>query len=208
MKTNLSKVMLSLFFIAIFLSCNRNRGATALQPVDECNLKTNSIRVSILDSCKKGNTPSISPDLNYAKPKNDSILREWQKKVYDDGDEYYYDQLVYYYDEHSELRDEMIKYTEIMINKVDNNDLYILSYYKYVVESKHSDKVVLMKKIIKYLWSLLKSKNRYVNFQARNFLSEIYKDGIYVEKDSIIAKYLEDGGCNLDSIIRTRSINR
>ncbi|GHV18591.1 hypothetical protein FACS1894169_15370 [Bacteroidia bacterium] len=91
-------------------------------------MKTNGPNVDIPDSCEKENTLSISPDLNYAKPKNDSILNKWQKKVSDDGDEYYYDQLVYYYDEHPKLRDKMIKYTEIMINKVDNNDLYILSY--------------------------------------------------------------------------------
>ncbi|GHV17522.1 hypothetical protein FACS1894169_12840 [Bacteroidia bacterium] len=65
-----------------------------------------------------------------------------------------------------------------------------------------------MKKAIKYLQPLLKSENRYVNFQARSFLSETYKNGIYVKKDSIIARYLKDGGCNLDSIIHRRSINR
>ncbi|GAE86543.1 hypothetical protein JCM10512_5062 [Bacteroides reticulotermitis JCM 10512] len=52
-----------------------------------------------------------------------------------------------------------------------------------------------------------KEENGLFSF-ARKYLAKEYREGIYVLKDTVIANYLYNDGCNLDSILKARRIRK
>lgn len=167
---------------------------------------TNNKSLSNEDSIemyKRDSVILISSDLRE-NPPSEITLKRWKEKVKKEADDYYYTQLIFYYSENPQLIDEMIEYSEIMINKSKKNAVYIIDYYDYVKNSNSQQKDKLMVKAIEYLEKLLKTEG-YTAFQAKVRLSELYREGIYVKKDTIVANYLKNGGIRLDSIIQARS---
>ncbi len=134
-------------------------------------------------------------------------LDNWKMEVRDNGSEYYYNLLVSYYDEQPKLSDELVELIEIMITRHNDKSEYRLDYYCTVSKNEVKNKKVIMKKAINYLEQIIQMEGAksFHSVQARNELSDIYRKGIYVKQDTILANYLESGGCNLDSIKHARN---
>ncbi|MDR0232144.1 MAG: hypothetical protein LBI82_08510 [Dysgonamonadaceae bacterium] len=197
------KIYLFIFLITIPFSCtNGNK--------KETGHTKNHDSVSLLEDVKEEKQDTavlrISPDLNLGYPKDEATLKMWQQKVLKDADKYFYKQLLFYYSDNPHLQDEMIKYSEAMIKRHKENGIYILDYYDYVKDSKSTQKNKLMIRAINSLKELLK-RNDEVDItlvEVGVTLSELYREGIYVKRDTVIADYLYAGGRNLDSIIQVR----
>ncbi len=190
------------FLVALTFSCANNAKKVENEKCSE--------NVSLLkDASKEKKDSSVirysfTPDINNGNPVDEATLRRWQQKVIEEADAYYYDQLASYYINNPHLQDEMIKYSEIMVRRKNPNDTYILEFYKYVKQSKTPRKEKLMIKVIKRLKDLSERDEVFFSLMARSKLSELYREGIYLPKDTVIAEYLYKGGGNLDSIIQVR----
>jgi len=201
------KIYLFMFLFAIGFSCTREGKKEKSYPKKEES-------IYLLEGVKEEGQdtlsgilekPKLSISFSYRNPKDKATLKEWQQLVVEKGSEYFYDHLSNYYSENPHLQDEMIKYSEIMITKYKKSDGYITDFYDYVKDSKSAQKGKLMIRAIKYLKESLKNGEDPLG-NVGDRLSELYREGIYVKKDTVIADYLYSGGRNLDSIIQVRKI--
>lgn len=135
-----------------------------------------------------------------------SILQKWKDEVSKNGNEYFYNQLFLYYGDHPDKEEEMIYYTQIMIDKSKRKESFMLLYYIYVEASRSPSKNKLMTKAINYLNILAKQEDDLESVQARPILANIFREGVYVNRDTIIANYLDKGGRNMDSIFHARGL--
>lgn len=180
-------VFVSILFIILSCSNRTKERGVSLSTSDsskKMELKKDSIQRRI----------SVSPDLNFGYPGNNATLEMWKEKVRKEGDPYYYEQLIEYYYEHRDLQDEMVRLTEIMIKHHKNAGGYASLYYSFIKDCNLKNKKLLMKKAITYLKEIDRSKSNcdpLTRLGVRADLAEIYREGIYVKKDTIKAKYYE-----------------
>ncbi len=196
------KICLVLFVVTVLFSC-----------ASKVKKEESNVAPPLLEEVKKeegqkkekdANLIEAPPEVIWGIPKDEAALKEWQRKVVEEADEFYYDRLASYYANNPHLQDEMIKYSEIMIKKTQRNGTFILFFYDYVEQSTSLKKDRLMARAIKYLNDLSKQNEGILTLMARSRLSQLYREGIYLPKDTVIAEYLYKGGGNLDSIIQTR----
>lgn len=176
-------IFVSILFVVLSCSNSTKRGknpSPTSDGPDKMELKRDSAQREI----------SVSPDLNFGYPGNNATLEMWKEKVRKEGDPYYYEQLDNYYSEHKDSQNEIIKFTEIMINKHRNNKIYLYDFFIHVKGSNSKNKAKLMQKAIGYL-KRITSGNDIMSIQAKYELAQIYREGIYVKKDTIKAEYYE-----------------
>ncbi len=196
------KIYLVIFIVTVISSC-----VSKAKKVENEKCSEN---VSLLkDASKEKKDSSVisysfTPDVNNGNPVDEATLRRWQQKVIKEADSHYYYQLASYYADNPHLQDEMIKYSEVMIKKTQQNGTFVLFFYDYVEQSTSPKKGQLMARAIKYLNGLSKEDEDLLTLMARGRLSQLYREGIYLPKDTVIAEYLYKGGGNLDSIIQAR----
>lgn len=140
---------------------------------------------------------------------SDDTLREWQRKVREEGDYNAYQKLFFYYgDLLIDRQDEMIEYSEYMINKQEDNDEYKYLFYFYVKNCNKLKNKKLREKSIQYLKDIASKEDGIASygFDGRIALIHLYEGGIYVRRDTVISNYLEKGGRNIDSIFHARGL--
>lgn len=199
--------------LAMQISCSKQ--STDKRPASKANLSEVVVsRSAASDSTlrNKGQVGYIS-GLDYDPPTKESIKR-WKKKVLEEGDNYSYDQLsMYYFDKKDVVKKGIpLKYIEAMIRKrhKSQNYLYKSEYFYYLDNSNIVNKKRLMVKSIKYLKDIISSKDvdEITVTRAKDDLANVYREGIYVKRDTVIANYLyrnSDKNTNLDSIIKARN---
>ncbi len=188
------RIYLVIFLIAVLSSCSNKakeveRNDSIPEEVEEMDLSNLNI------SC---------PDIYWGDPPNEANVKRWKKRIKEAPHSDYYFKLAGYYSDNPHLQDEMIEYVEIMVKHAYHKDMYKADLYEYVKDCKLPKKRQLMAKAIRYLKSVLKSDDPFSVIAARKSLAELYREGIYIPKDTVIAEYLENKGINLDSIIQTR----
>lgn len=199
--------------LAMQISCSKQ--STDKRPASKANLSEVVVsRSAASDSIprNKGQVEYIS-GIDYDPPTRESIKR-WKKKVLEEGDSYSYDQLsMYYFDEKNVIKKGIpLKYIEAMIRKRHEPlDIpYKVEYFDYVYKSEVRNKAQLMTKAIKLMKGIARYETKYdINIlNAKVNLSRVYREGIYVKRDTVIANYLyrnSDKNTNLDSIIKARN---
>ena len=204
---NMKRIAILLSFFVVFIAC------TNKVKVEEKENQQVQVAVdSVLEKEEEEAEGHISGGEEPYYPETEEALKRCQRRVREEGDAISYWGLTVYYADNPHLEDEMIGYTEIMIKKKERNESYIMYYYEYVEQSKSENKTELMKRAIKYMKEMLKREEKLENknegffYLARKVLSNIYREGTYVPKDTVIAEYLDAGGNNLDSIIRIRQV--
>ena len=210
-------VVLTLFFV--LLSCCRRE--SSVQSKDNVVVDEN-VKDSALDSVDQiaDTVPALSAVDEAAleemrqlqeliaeshKPVSEADLKEWKKWVREKASIYHYNLLENYFANHPDPHDEMLEYTPIIIDEHGIGGAPSLAYYSYVEESNSPDKDKLMVKAIGYLEELAKEEDDITTVQARGFLARVYRDGVYVPRDTVIADYFGSGGRNVDSIKQARS---
>ncbi|MEA4917663.1 hypothetical protein [Proteiniphilum sp.] len=205
----MKKISILLSFFIVFISCANK---VKEEEKEEEKVEETGKQQIAVDTVSEEKYQEISGVGEPYYPKTEEALKRCQRRVREEGDAISYDGLVSYYAENPHLEDEMIGYTEIMIKKKERNEPYIMYYYEYVEQSKSENKTELMKRAIKYMKEMLKREEKLENknegffYLARKVLSNIYREGTYVPRDTVIAEYLDAGGNNLDSIIRVRQV--
>ena len=203
---NMKRIAILLSFFVVFIAC------TNKVKVEEKGKQQVQVAVdSVLEKEEEEAEGHISGGEEPYYPETEEALKRCQRRVREEGDMICYDGLVIYYIKNPHLEDEMIGYSEIMIKKKKRNEPYIMEYYEYIKKSKIENKNELMNRAIKYMKEMLKRKEElgegdFYYILTRSVLSDIYREGIYVPRDTVIAEYLDVGGNNLDSIIRARQV--
>jgi len=194
----MQKLYYIFFFLITIISC------TAETKKDYNNEEKCTDDRSLNKSIIQDSIYYITPNVNLGRYEGYATLEEWKKNVREHSDVDCYMQLIIYYSEYPNDQDEMIELAEIMIKTKDKNEPYILDYYDYVKRSKKSNKIQLINRAIKYLKTISSRNDDIFSVQARSSLSELFNEGIWVKRDTIIADYLYNGGLKLDSIIQAR----
>lgn len=218
----MKQTLLFFFLCGTTIACTQRQTTNNEQNIEQITLKENPKHHNN-DRNKKY---TVTPDFNSIFPKSDTELEEWKRKVREEGDTSYFQKLTLCNVYNKGIRkeghkgydisdDQMRHFADIMVTKHLNNiitsDNYKYQYIKYTEldESLMKEDVV---KALEYANDLLKSINDTKNatdeliaIQAREFITKQYKEGKYIQKDIIIASYLENGGTNLDSIIQART---
>ncbi|MEA4919278.1 hypothetical protein [Proteiniphilum sp.] len=201
----MKRIAILLSFFIVFISCaNKVKEEEKVEETENQQVAVDTVSEEKYQQISGGEEPYY--------PKTEEALKRCQKRVREEGDAISYWGLEVYYGKNPHLENEMIGYTEIMIKKKERNEPYIMNYYEYVKRSKSENKTELMKRAIKYMKDMLKREEKLENesdfyyFLTRSVLSDIYREGTYVPRDTVIAEYLDAGGNNLDSIIRVRQV--
>ncbi|MEA4918734.1 hypothetical protein [Proteiniphilum sp.] len=205
----MKRIAILLSFFVVFISCANK------VKVEEKGKQQVQVAVdSVLEKEEEEAEGHISGGEEPYYPKTEEALKRCQRRVREEGDAISYWGLEVYYEKNPHLENEMIGYTEIMIKKKKRNEPYIMNYYEYIKKSNSGKKNELMNRAIKYMKEMLKREEElegegdFYYILTRYVLSNIYKEGTYVPRDTVIAEYLDAGGNNLDSIIRVRQVRQ
>lgn len=197
------------FLLLMTGACDKKQAVQKVSKIDSNQAKASELSETGTVQKNKNDT------VREYNPSNEENLKWCIKKVINEADPYYYTRIDDYYCNATNfqkkgLAKKMIKYTEIMIRYHKRNESYKLLYYFYVKEADLPNKKQLMKTAIKYLKEVAKDKtNSIINISnAMVDLSEIYREGTYVKRDTVMANYLynnSDKATNLDSLIKARN---
>lgn len=204
-------------YIALLLllpvSCNKGKTARVISKTNDPTFIKETERAESDTASKAKNDISYISGLDYDPPTEEK-LKKWKKKVLEEADGYSYDKLmmIYFNINDNKKNGIPIKYIEAMINKGSPTQRirYKVDYFDYVYRSEIPNKRQLMKKAIKYMKEAAKCETTYdINIlNAKINLSKVYREGIYVKRDTVIADYLYDNSdkiTDLDSIIKVRN---
>lgn len=222
----MNKLGFSIFVLFILLSCSKNKKVTEKQELEITHENKNVLKDNpkFHDNDDPNRKSTITPDFNSIFPKNEAELDEWKRKVCEEGDTLYFEKLSLCNMYNEGLRkegykgydisnDQMRVFADAMISKHTYNQHKSTNYkYQYMIYPEFSESVKKedIEKAMKYANDILKSVKdvKLITMQAREFISKVYKEGIYVNKDIVIADYFDKGGRNLDSIVQVRQLKK